>query len=263
MIVIIPEGIETIYSASRSVAVAMNPPAAGVQARSWDLGGGPDIWAREEQTGDGGLPATVEMPPHTHEHTHTHSHSHDGHTEEEEAAEEAGNPHKWIGLSLITGFILMYLIDSLPSHRHGADEPPYIAIDNLGGSMSPSPPGGGGSSTATTRPNSMTLGLVIHAAADGIALGASSASSNLALGAIIFIAIMLHKAPAAFGLTAVLLRGGGLGKRQVRTHLLVFSMAAPVGALFTWLVLGLLGGGGEGMQFWTGVLLLFSGGTFL
>jgi len=258
MIVIIPEGIETIYSASRSVSVAMHPPAAAVQARSWDLGAGVDVWER-----DSSPPATVEMPPHAHEHTHSHTHSH-SHTEggagkEEGEEEEAGSPHKWIGLSLISGFILMYLIDTLPSHKHGADEPPYIAIDDLGGSISPAPP----TTAPTSKPSSMTLGLVIHAAADGIALGASATSSNLALGAIIFIAIMLHKAPAAFGLTAVLLRSGGLGRRQVRTHLLVFSMAAPVGALLTWMVLGLLGGGGEGMQFWTGVLLLFSGGTFL
>lgn len=76
---------------------------------------------------------------------------------------------------------------------------------------------------------------------------------------------MLHKAPAAFGLSAVLLRAG-LGKRQARTHLIVFSMAAPVGAIVTWVLVNLLGGeevGGAGMQWWTGVLLLFSGGTFL
>lgn len=51
---------------------------------------------------------------------------------------------------------------------------------------------------------------------------------------------------------------------------MIFSLAAPVGALLTWAIIMLLSGGGgaEGgptgaMDWWTGVLLLFSGGTFL
>ena len=78
---------------------------------------------------------------------------------------------------------------------------------------------------------------------------------------------MIHKAPAAFGLTSVLLKQG-LGKRQARAHLLAFSLAAPAGALLTWAIVRLLGGSTEpthpeSMKFWTGVILIFSGGTFL
>lgn len=76
---------------------------------------------------------------------------------------------------------------------------------------------------------------------------------------------MVHKAPAAFGLTSILLKQG-LGKRGTRAHLLFFAMAAPAGAFATWLVVRTLGGGEgeeEAMKWWTGVLLLFSGGTFL
>jgi zinc transporter 9 len=112
---------------------------------------------------------------------------------------------------------------------------------------------------------------VIHACADGIALGASSTSSGASssgrnLSFIIFIALMIHKAPAAFGLTTTLLKQG-LSKRAARAHLIVFSLAAPAGALVTWAAASLLGYGGlpESMsaEFATGVLLLFSGGTFL
>jgi zinc transporter 9 len=122
----------------------------------------------------------------------------------------------------------------------------------------------------SSRPSSTTLGLVIHAAADGIALGASSAASGGSgkrnLGFIIFFALMLHKAPAAFGLTSVLLKQG-LSKRMARAHLVVFSLAAPVGALLTWSAAQILGFAGnddpsEG-EFFCGLLLLFSGGTFL
>jgi solute carrier family 39 (zinc transporter), member 9 len=230
LIVIIPEGIETLYSV-RPAATA----AAGTAGTGTGTAGtvhGAMLWKREEE---------------------------DGHHHQE----DAGTAHKYVGLSLISGFILMYLIDVLPAHTHPyAPQPHHIEIDNLrslSAASSPLEP-----PAHLARPSSTTLGLVIHAAADGIALGASSTSSNAALEAIIFLAIMLHKAPAAFGLSAVLLRAG-LGKRQVRAHLIVFSMAAPAGAILTWILVNLLGGdaGGAGMQWWTGVLLLFSGGTFL
>lgn len=172
-------------------------------------------------------------------------------------------PHAWIGISLILGFILMYLLDTLPLLR---PSPPIRQSQNIYSlsDLSSSPPASqqsrGGRSFSTT------LGLVIHAAADGIALGAShSSGGSTSLGFIIFLAIMIHKAPAAFGLTSVLLKQG-LGKRGARAHLVVFSLAAPAGAVGTWVVARALGGGGGEelhTRWWTGVLLLFSGGTFL
>ncbi|KAK2595581.1 hypothetical protein QQS21_006692 [Conoideocrella luteorostrata] len=184
-----------------------------------------------------------------------------------------------VGLSMILGFILMFLIDRLPKHAseslQSGPQPQHFSLDNLGGSVSAErtsadeEEGFLGSLTPTpkhTRTLATTIGLVIHAAADGIAMGASSTTSNMRLGFIIFIAIMIHKAPAAFGLTSVLLRQG-LSKRAARGHLIVFSLAAPVGALSTWLLIKILGGGsdfdGDSGVWWTGMLLLFSGGTFL
>jgi zinc transporter 9 len=80
---------------------------------------------------------------------------------------------------------------------------------------------------------------------------------------------MLHKGPAAFGLTSVLLKQG-LSKRNARAHLAVFSLAAPIGAIGTWMIVNLLGRAGlarsdenGGGVWWTGVVLIFSGGTFL
>lgn len=170
-------------------------------------------------------------------------------------------PHAWIGLSLILGFILMYLLDTLPTlsapsnSRNSAAN--IYSLSDLSTTPLPPPP---------PRALSTTLGLCIHATADGIALGASSSStSTTSLSLIIFVAIMVHKAPAAFGLTAVLLKQG-LSKRGARAHLIAFSLAAPIGAVGTWVVVRTLGGGSgeeESMRWWTGVLLLFSGGTFL
>lgn len=172
-------------------------------------------------------------------------------------------PHAWIGLSLICGFILMYLLDTLPFLAPPAPQRPHNNIYSLS-DLSTSPPP---TPATPQRHMSTTLGLCIHAAADGIALGASSSStSTTSLSLIIFVAIMVHKAPAAFGLTSVLLKQG-LGKRAARAHLVIFSLAAPVGAVGTWVVVRALGGGGDTepalMKWWTGVLLLFSGGTFL
>ncbi|KAI9852989.1 MAG: hypothetical protein M1838_002768 [Thelocarpon superellum] len=190
------------------------------------------------------------------------------------------SPHAYVGLSLIVGFILMYLIDQLPRHAsarsHTRQQPYHISLDNLArGLYRASPRRDGGeeeqnletaASSRQSRSLSTTIGLVIHAAADGIALGASSSTPNTNLGLIVFLAIMVHKAPAAFGLTSVLLKQG-LTKREARAHLIIFSLAAPVGAIATWTLLGLLGrgpmGGEASTQWWTGILLLFSAGTFL
>jgi zinc transporter 9 len=175
----------------------------------------------------------------------------------------ARSPHAWIGISLIFGFILMYLLDTLPFLAPSAPARPQSNIYSLS-ELSSSPPS---TPVSPQRSLSTTLGLCIHAAADGIALGASSTSSSTtSLSLIIFVAIMVHKAPAAFGLTSVLLKQG-LGKRGARAHLVIFSLAAPMGAVGTWLIVRALGGGGSTepavMKWWTGVLLLFSGGTFL
>jgi len=205
---------------------------------------------------------------------------------EEKAAPEGEDHHDdpptfYIGFSLITGFILMFLIDKLPRHASENLQPPpptrHISLNNLSQGLHSTTISSGDEESESflqsltptpkqTRSLATTTGLVIHAAADGIAMGASATSSNTKLGFIIFIAIMIHKAPAAFGLTSVLLKQG-LSKRAARGHLIIFSLAAPFGALTTWLLVNILGGGqhmeGERGQWWTGMLLLFSAGTFL
>ncbi|PWW79543.1 Zinc/iron permease [Tuber magnatum] len=282
LIVIIPEGIDTMYSAKTAPLSTMSSTSGPMLRRRaatapWsehaaNLPHYPHHRSRDAEAIEApdakAHTATTSSHGHDHDSEHKPEPSHPEHEHEHEPSHSTTNTetaHKWVGLSLISGFILMYLIDVLPHQAHKHNPQPYhIEIDNLRSLSAPSPPLDSPSpSHPYSRTSSTTLGLVIHAAADGIALGASSTSSNTALEAIVFLAIMLHKAPAAFGLSAVLLRAG-LGKRQARAHLIVFSMAAPVGAIVTWILLGLLGeGSGEGMQWWTGVLLLFSGGTFL
>lgn len=198
--------------------------------------------------------------------------------EEKKDEKEQKSPHAWIGVGLISGFLLMYLIDQLPHFATSSSKqqrPPYhISLDNLSSGLgrgpSPAPRsglldfGGSRSSSKTGQGFATTMGLVIHAAADGIALAASTSSTGLSF--IIFTAIMVHKAPASFGLTTALLKQG-LSSRAIRTHLVVFSLAAPVGAIMTWVVAHTLMAGHVGdersTQWRTGMLLLFSAGTFL
>jgi zinc transporter 9 len=172
--------------------------------------------------------------------------------------------HSIIGLALVFGFVMMYLIDVVPSMSFQKTEAKdsHIPLSSLSEddiTLSDTP-------RRSSHTNSTTIGLVIHSFADGIALGASSAQPS-SVGLVVFAAIMLHKAPAAFGLTTTLLKQG-LSKREARAHLLLFSLAAPLGAFATWIVVQVLTRHGVAAQqndgsFWTGVTLIFSGGTFL
>jgi zinc transporter 9 len=201
--------------------------------------------------------------------------------EEVKVEEEGLDPHAYIGVSLILGFILMFVVDHLPqalAPSRPKYQPLHISLSDLSrgphnsSSLSlntlnvPASPMPERYREPQPKSSATTVGLIIHAFADGIALGASSTAPSTSLSLIIFLAIMLHKAPAAFGMTAVLLKQG-ISKRTARTHLVFFSLAAPAGAMFTWAVVHTLGrarlGGDMGLTWITGWILIFSGGTFL
>ncbi|CAJ0590398.1 unnamed protein product [Cylicocyclus nassatus] len=168
-----------------------------------------------------------------HEHEHEHDHS----------------AHHKIGYSLVFGFIFMLLVDQISN---------TAGIRNV--TQSPLPDDRSGRNRMGI---SATIGLIVHAAADGIALGSASTIHKSDVQLIVFIAIMLHKAPAAFGLVSFLLMEG-IDIRNVRKHLLVFSCAAPFAAMATFLLVTKVGSesiSSSGAS--TGLLMLFSAGTFL
>lgn len=293
LIVIIPEGIETVYSAksvghkshqTRTAASNWHPQGLPAGTPLPVLNTNPDTLESPSDTPVSFLPLgrktaipVVDARQQSEERAHARyarkeETPSETHSKEEE--DEENSPHAWIGIALVSGFILMYLVDKVPElaapTKH--DRTPYhISLDNLGSGLrrglSPMRDGGileaGHSSSRHGHSFATTTGLVIHAAADGIALGASSSDTGLSF--IIFLAIMVHKAPASFGLTSILLKQG-LSSRTARAHLLVFSLAAPVGALATFLFAHMTGsssGDQAAAQWRTGMLLLFSGGTFL
>ncbi|GAA6062192.1 hypothetical protein JCM10212_006473 [Sporobolomyces blumeae] len=169
---------------------------------------------------------------------------------------------------------------------------------------------------------STVLGLVAHSLADGISLGASSLSTSsphshsrshsdpvnllhtrndsrggggggggTGLSTIVFLAIMLHKAPTAFALSSLLKSHAStppspsssstttttttrkMPPAFVRKSLVAFSLAAPLGALVTYVLIELFGSSsssspsspssGTTLGWYTGIALVFSGGTFL
>ncbi|KAK0887191.1 hypothetical protein LTR02_017457 [Friedmanniomyces endolithicus] len=305
LIVIIPEGVETLYAAGGSGHDHSERSLARDQRR--------DFTVRESHWGQNigrrdYLPVSIEAGVLAHidvgsdtspqpartarqdsvqESNPQNEGSNDSpasHDNEDDDSEAHRDPHAWVGLSLIAGFALMYLIDTLPRHASSPSQPRRFSISlnsfsfnrtstdtNSAAPETPTRATFGSGHHNESKPSASTtttLGLLFHALADGIALGASSGTANGTnrLTFIIFLALMLHKAPAAFGLTSVLLKQG-LSKRTARTHLTLFALAAPVGALGMWILAHLFAGrltsSQDGAAFATGVLLLFSGGTFL
>lgn len=171
-------------------------------------------------------------------HSEEGKHSHDSHS--------SHSSHSGIGITLVLGFLFMLIIDHLGGkygHSHGGHQ--HSLID---------------AQLRSKVTFSTTLGLVVHAAADGIALGAASATKKSDVEMIVFFAIMLHKAPAAFGLVSFLIHEG-LERVKIRQHLMIFSLSAPIMAILTFVFLK--------SNFVTlppestGYCMLFSAGTFL
>ncbi|KAI9320473.1 Zinc/iron permease [Dichotomocladium elegans] len=179
--------------------------------------------------------------------------------------------HTAIGLALVIGFAMMFIVDQLSSlHVHATSRSAeYSELNRMDGNSLAQQSGGTSTeqqqrvrTSPTARSLTPTIGLIVHAAADGVALGASASHPQLSM--VVFLAIMLHKAPSAFALTTVLL-AEGLSRVSVRRHLLIFSLSAPTGAVSTYVLLRVFSSGESStdLAYWTGVLLIFSGGTFL
>lgn len=146
-------------------------------------------------------------------------------------------PRFYIGLALTFGFTLMFVVDEIGSYFSTRDQTSSVGI-------------------------TATLGLVIHAAADGFALGAAVATGQATVQVIVFFAVILHKAPAAFGLVSFLMHAG-LEKKYIQGHLLAFSAAAPIVAITTYFILHASGRSSQSHLSATGIGMLFSAGTFL
>ncbi|SVB40685.1 uncharacterized protein METZ01_LOCUS193539 [marine metagenome] len=152
-----------------------------------------------------------------------------------EGHEEVHIEPSTIGLAILGGFVLMLLLEifGLPHAVHHDEDKDLLGL-------------------------SATIGLLVHALVDGLAVGASVSSSN-ETGLIVFVAIMLHKGPAAFGLTSFL-KHIKISESKSKWYLFAFALASPIMAILAFFVL-------RDTSFATvdniGLALLFSAGTFI
>jgi zinc transporter 9 len=118
---------------------------------------------------------------------------HPGHVVRQGSEHIDRSPHLVIALSLVAGYLIMHLLTFLPPLLLSSDDQSLIPLSSLPSSPTLERVPSGSSPFVPTGLSNTTIGLCIHALADGIALGSSAVSDNLALEGIVFLAIMLHK----------------------------------------------------------------------
>jgi solute carrier family 39 (zinc transporter), member 9 len=251
LIVIIPEGVAMHYEGQQrhhAAALAAATAAATAATTATPLASPGSLASAPLVSPVSAAAAAAEAHDHAgggpggdaHDHAHADpeiTHAHPGHWQ--------------IGAALAVGFAFQLVVDrisgGLHSHAHGTAVP---------GGASASAPGADGQelnvrakpgSDHSAKSKSALMGMVVHAFVDGVALGAAVREGDSALGLIVFIAIMLHKAPSSFGLSSYLLHhgishdggacGGGVGRKREGGEKGIALGPAPVSRLLLLLLL--------------------------
>ncbi|KAI6185374.1 ZIP Zinc transporter [Aphelenchoides besseyi] len=159
----------------------------------------------------------------------SHPHLAGAHDEHEHA--ETG---RTIGILILVGFLFMFVVDQ-------------VSKTSCGGGR---------------RKLSTTIGLCVHALADGVLLGSASSTRNSEVQMVVFVALVIHKGPSAFALSSLLLMEN-LERFRIKRHLLIFSLSAPFGAITTYMFLAAVKEGADYSTNLSGMFMLFSAGTFV
>ncbi|WFD21053.1 hypothetical protein MCAP1_003309 [Malassezia caprae] len=178
-----------------------------------------------------------------------------------------------VAFCLLSGFLLMFAVDQqMVARSHAQDHrlPPPADEEEMRGESESAGPTTWDPPTRPSSPSTLRqvlgslLGILVHMAADGVAMGSSVESKNRSLRFVILLAVMVHKAPASIGI-CTLLMSRQLRRAEIRWIVLLFSLTTPVFALLTYGVLHLLlpttGDPIDTRKI--GAILSFSGGTFL
>lgn len=118
-----------------------------------------------------------------------------------------------VALCLISGFTGMMVIEyftSIFTHKRSQ----VTVANNL---------------ATTTAKNSKNtnamIGILIHSMADGVALASVAMSDHATLEIIVFLAIIIHKLPSAFGISCFLM-GNGESMVRIKRFQMLFSISA-------------------------------------
>eukprot|EP00884_Botryococcus_braunii_P023110 jgi/Botrbrau1/9483/Bobra.0252s0101.1 len=177
-------------------------------------------------------------------------------------------PHWAPGAVLTLGFIVMLLLEqaqhaskespSIGQYQHDSDpEEGLVGVTRRHLAGAPHGPHVDMPHDAAFR---ALVGLLIHCAADGLAVGAASLSSSTSLSFSVAMAMALHKGPTAFGLTSYLLTAKWTTV-QIMQAIFLFSIASPVFTVITYVLLSIIPA--LASQTAISLCVLFSGGTFL
>ena len=174
----------------------------------------------------------------------SHGHEEGTHGHEEESHDDHASGIL-MGAAIIAGFLLMFILEGSGighavheehhdhEHGHGHGHVHHAAAGGL-----------------------LVFGLTLHAATDGVAIGAAAATGDFALTITVLLAVLIHKGPAAFSLGVFSTHEREERKDSVR-DVVIFSLATPVMIIIAGLALA------ELETHMIGLAMLFSAGTFL
>ena len=179
-----------------------------------------------------------------------------------ECLEHDGN----VGLNLLIGFLLVYLLDRMvqvimgkseqDGNNRGVGENSGRA-DILFESWKDLLRNPKQVCQAILR-NNVVFALVIHGISDGIALGTTVNNDSLLI--VMLIAIVIHKIPAVLSLSSLMVSRQNLPKWEAISNLFAFAASTPFG----YIVLSMFNlKHSETMSWLSGNLLLMSGGSLL
>ena len=172
-------------------------------------------------------------------------HEEEGHEEEEAGHEEEELGNLLIGGAILAGFLMMLILEGSgighaihEEHHDHHDEHGHEHVHHM------------------TTPWLLVLGLSLHSAADGLAIGAAAAGTSEAVTALVAMAVLIHKVPAAFSLGVF-----SMHEREDRNDsikdVVLFSLATPVMIMISFYAL-------EGLDgHLIALAMLFAAGTFL
>jgi len=151
----------------------------------------------------------------------------------------------FLGGAVLVGFIVMLILEGL-GVAHAVHEEHHDHAEGHGHGHVHHP-----ASTSV-----LAVGLSIHAAADGLAIGSAAAAGDATFSVLVALAVVLHRVPAAFSLGVFTLHETER-QGQVTASVAGFALATPIAM---WLSYLLLDGASEQL---IALTLLFSAGTFM